>query len=350
MVSLSDLFFGNSLEIWIYAILVFLCVLLFLRFFKFILVKWLASLAKKTKNHLDDLIVDVIQSIGWPVYIIFALYLGMNRLTVPDISGDILKYIVLVLTIFYATKMVIAVVQWFSGEIVKKREAEAGGKIDPSMIRFLTNFVKAILWVVASLLFLQNIGIEVTSLIAGLGIGGIAIAFALQNVLGDIFASISIFFDKPFEVGDYIVIGADSGTVEHIGIRSTRIKALKGNELVVSNRELTSERINNYKKMEKRRASFSFGITYNTPTTKMEKIPGIITDIIKNVKHADLDRVHFKEFGDSSLNYEVVFYTNKGAYSVYMDTQQEINLAIKKVFEKEKIEFAFPTQTIYLEK
>ena len=185
---------------------------------------------------------------------------------------------------------------------------------------------------------------------AGLGIGGIAIAFALQNILSDIFASFSIYFDKPFKVDDFIIIGDDKGVVKKIGIKSTRIQTLQGEELVISNKELTESRVHNYKKMERRRIVFVFGVTYETPTEKVKKIPSIIKDIIEKTELADIDRVHFKEFADFSLNFEVVYYLKTSDYAEYMDTQQEINLAMKEHFEKEQIEFAYPTQTVFVHK
>ena len=214
----------------------------------------------------------------------------------------------------------------------------------------LKKVVKGVLWAIAIIIVLSNFGYNVSTLAAGLGIGGIAIAFAFQAILGDIFASFSIYFDKPFKIGDFILIGNDMGTVKHIGIKTTRIQTLQGQELIVSNKELTETRVHNYKKMERRRISFTFGVEYDTKLKKLEKILEIVKEIFKKIKIADLDRVHFKQFGDFSLNFEVVYYVNKPDYLEYMDTQQEINFALKERFEKESIEFAFPTQTIYVNK
>jgi small-conductance mechanosensitive channel len=200
------------------------------------------------------------------------------------------------------------------------------------------------------LLILSNIGVNITSLIAGLGIGGLAIAFALQRILEDFFSSFSIYFDKPFEEGDFIIVGSDMGVVKHIGLKTTRLQTLQGQELVISNKELTDSRVNNYKKMKKRRIVFTFGVEYSTPVAKMKKINKIVEAIFKKIEGADLDRVHFKEFGDFSLNYEIVYYVKTGDYLEYMNIQQEINLTLKQQFEKENIEFAFPSQTIYMKK
>jgi small-conductance mechanosensitive channel len=186
-----------------------------------------------------------------------------------------------------------------------------------------------------------------------MGVAGIAIAFALQNVLSDAFSAFSIYFDKPFEIGDYIVVGEYSGTVKKIGMKSTRVQLLQGEELVLANSVLTTTNVRNYKKMKKRRINFSFGVTYDTPTKKLKKIPDIIKDIInpEKLKYVyKLDRAHFTEFGDYSLKFDVVFYMDNKDYAIYRDTQQAINFAIREAFEKEGIEMAFPTQTIFLNK
>jgi len=244
---------------------------------------------------------------------------------------------------------IINVAEHLAKKEIKKR-TEGDKRQDTSMIKVLVLIIKIVIWTIALLMILANFGIQITPLIASLGVGGIAIALALQSVLGDLFSAFAIYLDKPFQEEDFIIIGNDMGIVEHVGIKTTRIRTLQGQELVVSNSELTSTRINNYKKMRKRRIVFSFGVTYDTPTIKLKKIPGIVEKIIKSVKGADLDRAHFKEFGDSSLNYEVVYFVDNGDYNKYMDIQQDINLKIKEGFEKEKIEFAFPTQTIHVEK
>ena len=177
-----------------------------------------------------------------------------------------------------------------------------------------------------------------------------AIALAVQNILGDMFSSFSIYFDRPFEVGDFIIVGDHMGVVKKIGLKTTRIQALQGEEIVISNAELTSTRIRNFKKMQKRRIVFTVGVTYDTPKEKLEKIPSIVATIMAKVENADLDRVHFKEFADSSLNYEIVFYALTGDFGKYMDSRQAINLGLIEAFGKEGIEFAFPTQTVHLAK
>jgi len=191
-------------------------------------------------------------------------------------------------------------------------------------------------------------GIEVTSLIAGLGIGGVAIAFALQGILSDLFASFSIYFDKPFRIGDFITVGTDSGTVQKIGIKTTRIKTLQGEELVISNAELTTARVQNFKKMQERRGSLQFGVTYETASDKVKGINTTVEQIFESLKMGRLDRVHFTSFGDSALIFDVVFYSESAAYADFLDLQQAFNFALMDKFAKDGVEFAYPTQVVYL--
>jgi small-conductance mechanosensitive channel len=217
-------------------------------------------------------------------------------------------------------------------------------------IKLFGQIAKAMLWVLGLLLVLSNLGVDVTSLIAGLGVGGIAIAFALQGILGDLFASFSIFLDEPFKVGDYVQAGSESGTVQKVGIKTSRIKTLAGDELVVANTDIASARVHNYGKMEKRRISFDIGVTYEAGSKKLKKIPDLIQKEIEKTDKVEFGRCHFKQFGDFALVYEVVYIVQDSSYDVFMDAQQQINLGIYESFEKEGIEFAYPTQTLYVKK
>lgn len=206
-----------------------------------------------------------------------------------------------------------------------------------------------VLWSTGILLILTNLGFKVTTLVASLGLGGIAVAFALQNILADLFNSFAIYFDQPFKIGDFISIGSESGEIKKIGLKTTRIKTLRGEELVVANSNLMNQNIHNFKKMLERRISFNFGIEYATPSQKLAKIPKIVANIIQKIPQTRFARCHFTEFGDFSLNFEVVYFVLSQNYHIYRDTQQTINLEIKKEFEKAQIEMAFPTQKIFLE-
>jgi small-conductance mechanosensitive channel len=258
--------------------------------------------------------------------------------------------LLLVIVTFYAVLGLQKIIRFSTHQFLLKSQKE-DKEVDPATIELPSKIANAALWVIAIILVLANLGYDVSALLAGLGIGGIAIAFALQNVLGDIFASFSIYLDKPFEIGDFIIIGDDLGVVKKIGIKTTRIQALQGQEIVISNKELTNSRINNYKKMKKRRIAYKIGVTYDTPTSKLKKVPGIVKKIMdKHKKLVTFDRAHFKDMGDFNLIFEIVYYLASSDYAVYMDTQQALNLDLMDAFKKEKISFAFPTQTVYVGK
>ncbi|NCT55413.1 mechanosensitive ion channel family protein [bacterium] len=210
----------------------------------------------------------------------------------------------------------------------------------------MSKVLKGILWVFAFLIFLQNLGYNISTLLAGIGIGGVAIAFALQSILEDVFSYFSIYFDKPFVVGDFLDVGGQFGTVSYIGIKSTRLTTLQGEELVIPNQTLTSSNVHNYKKMKERRIQFSFGILYETPVEKVKKVLQIIKEIVDAEDNDRFDRAHFNNFGDSSLDFEVVYFMLTDDYKEYMNTQQSINLKMLQNFAKEKIEFAYPTRTV----
>jgi small-conductance mechanosensitive channel len=197
---------------------------------------------------------------------------------------------------------------------------------------------------------LDNLGFEISAVIAGLGIGGIAIALAAQAILGDLFSYFVIFFDRPFEIGDFIVIGDKKGNVEYIGIKTTRLRSLSGEQLVFSNTDLTNSRIQNFRRMERRRVVFKLGVVYETPGNQLAEIPVIVKEIIDEQPDVTFDRGHFASYGDFSLNFEFVYYVMSSDYNKYMDTQQAINLKIYQEFEKRGIVFAYPTQTLYLNK
>ena len=346
---LNTNFAGNLGMEYVMSLGVFIGLLIILKIFKVYILAFLKKLAKRTKSDTDNIIIQFIDKIHWPFFVFVSYYVAVQTLKIPEVLKKINKYIFLILVVFYVVRGINGIVDYIIRKQINKRH-KADKKESTSFILLLGKFTKAVFWFIALLLVLSNLGIDITSLVAGLGVGGIAIAFALKSILEDLFSAFTIYFDKPFQEGDFIVIGEDSGTVQHIGLKSTRVKTLKGEELIVSNTELTSTRVHNYKKMEKRRIVFGFGIEYSTSTVKLKKINKIIEDIFKKVKDADLSRVHFKEFADFSLNYEIVYQMKTKDYEKYMDTQEEINLKIKEQFEKAKISMAFPTQTIHLRK
>ncbi|KPJ54628.1 hypothetical protein AMJ47_03990 [Parcubacteria bacterium DG_72] len=347
---LNFVFLDNTVLQYLIALGVFVIGLIVLKIFKMVVLAKLKKIVDHTITEFDDLIINTVDSVGWPFYFFFSLFFALKFISVPEIISQVIYYIILIVGVYYIVMGVQNIIDYGFKKLLKKRQEADDKKFDPTVINLFQKISRIILWGIALLIFLQNLGYDITALIAGLGIGGIAIAFALQNILSDIFSSFTIYFDKPFEVGDFIIIGKDMGTVKSIGIKSTRIETLQGQELIVSNKELTETRVNNYKKMKKRRIVFNFGVVYETSTEKVKKILQIVKKIIDDIEITELDRVHFTKLGDSSLDFEVVYYINSSEYNDYMDTQQDINLKIKQEFEKEDIVFAYPTQTVFVNK
>lgn len=338
---------------YIQAVVIFFVTLIILKTFQLIILARLKKLAKSTSNDIDDAFVNVFSHIRPVFYFVVSMYIGLRFL---PLSQAVWK------PINIATALVVAesIIRAFSylmdllvHQYLLRRfgESTARDKLHTkAMIRMMRFFVVVTLWIVVLLLLAANAGINVSSMIASLGIGGIAIALAVQNVLTDIFSSFSILIDKPFEVGDYIEIGEDSGTVQKIGMKTTRLKTLRGEELVVSNKELTTIRIQNFKDLDRRREAMHIGVVYETSIEKLKKIPSIVSAIVQPIENVDFDRCHLKTLDASALTYEIVVFINTDKFEEYMDLKQNINLGLLEEFKKEGIAFAYPTTTVYSKK
>lgn len=313
---------------------------------KHVVISRLAHMADKTENDLDDALVSVLQTINPIVLGVASLAFAVQFTTLSDVVIKTISALFLIAVVYQVSVGVARVVDI----AVQKRQGKRIQAGQKAAITFLSTTVKWIIWALGALLVLSNLGVDITSLIAGLGIGGIAIALALQNILSDLFASFSIYFDKPFEVGDYIIAGEHSGTVEKIGIKTTRIRALQGEEIVISNAELTSARVQNFKKLQKRRIVVGLGVLYETKHTLLKEIPGLIEKAVGQVEGAEFNRAHLSSYGDFSINFELVYYVLSGDYTEYMNVNQDILLKIKEAFDKKGIEFAYPTQTLFVKK
>jgi len=346
-INFSYLFFGNTIEAYSIAFGVFVGLVVVFRFVQWGGLKHLEKLVQKTKTDIDDTFIEVVRSLKPAFYYVLALYFALKYLSFAVAVDRVINGIVSVVVVYQVVTALHILIDY-----TFQKKAQKEGKEAQKAYRFLSTFIKWTLWILAILVVISNLGINITSLVAGLGIGGIAIALALQNILSDLFSSFAIYFDKPFEVGDFITVGEHSGTVEKIGIKTTRLRALQGEEIVISNKELTSARIQNLKKMKERRAVFTFGVIYETPLEKVKVIPEIVREIFKELeeKKPRLDRVHFKTLAQSSLDFEVVYYVPTREYIDYITIQQELNLKLMERFKKEKIEFAYPTQMVYMAK
>ncbi|MCA9362829.1 mechanosensitive ion channel family protein [Candidatus Kaiserbacteria bacterium] len=342
-------FFGQTdVRMVVAAIMVFFCVTITFWVIRQVVLVQLKRLAKKTSVKFDDVLIEMVEHVRAWVYTLVALYIALQFFSIPTILDKILTGLFFFALVWQFIESFTILLQYFTTNYLEKDE-DGDGQIDPNSAN-ISNLVsliaKIVLWSLGLLFVLSNMGIEVTSLLAGLGIGGLAIAFALQGVLSDLFASFSIYFDKPFRIGDFIVIGADSGTVEKIGIKTTRIRTLQGEELVISNAELTTARVQNFKKMKERRVVTKFGITYETSQHLVQEVPGIVSRIFEALDGGRLDRVHFTSFGDSALIFEVVYYVESSDYTEYLNIQQKFNFDLMDKFAELGIDFAYPTQTL----
>ncbi|MBI2133907.1 mechanosensitive ion channel family protein [Candidatus Woesearchaeota archaeon] len=344
---LASTYYGNTGDKIAYFFALVLGVTVILKVFKLYFLSHLKRLAKKSKTKLDDAIVEFIDEIDWRIMLLVALIFSSRILVLQEWVSKWLWYFLLALLSYLIVKFVSKIIDHLIKDEIDKR-LEADNADDTTAISVLGSILKVCLWAIALLFILSNLGVNITSLIAGIGIGGIAIAFALQKILEDLFSSFTIYFDKPFKKGDFIIVGTDMGTVKHIGIKTTRIQTLEGQELIISNRELTTARVNNYKKMEERRVLFSIGVVYDSTVAKLKEAKEIISEVVRGIESVRLDRVNFKKFNDYSLDFEIVYYLNTNDYNKYMEVQEKINWAIKDLFDRAGIEFAFPTRTLHL--
>jgi small-conductance mechanosensitive channel len=344
---LNNIIWGNTVKDWLIVIAIIASAVVTLRLLQSFIINRITKLTAKTKTTIDDFIVATVQKSVMPLLYVLAFYSGLQYLELPSKAASIAHAAVMVVITFFAIRIITGFVGYMFRQALQKREANQQREKQSKGILII---LQVIVWSTGFLFLIDNLGYDITTLVAGLGIGGIAVALAAQTILGDLFSYLVIFFDKPFEIGDFIIIDDKMGTIEYIGIKTTRIRTLGGEQLICSNTDLTNSRVHNYKRMEKRRVVFSFGVVYQTTASKIKNIPSIIKEIIQRDPENTFDRAHFASYGDFSLNFEVVYYVMSPDYNIYMDRQQEINLSIFEAFEKENIEFAYPTQTIVFNK
>jgi small-conductance mechanosensitive channel len=316
-----------------------------LRVLKFVVVKRVAAWARKAGVPVGDALVNNISRPLLPLLYLGTVYLALGWLTIEAGAARVVEIVAKVLLTFLGGRFVIAVLinaikyYWVNA-------AEDGAR--ERTFKALSPIIKIAVWAGAVVFLLDNLGFKVTTVVAGLGIGGVAVALAGQAILKDLFSYFAILFDRPFEIGDFIAVGDKMGTVERVGLKTTRLTSLSGEQLIFSNADLTDSPVQNYKRMERRRVAFRLRVSHQTSAEKLEAIPGIIKGIVDGVDGVVFDRAHFASYGEYSLDYEIVFYVLTNDYGVYMDIQQRINLAIFREFGKRGIEFAFPRQTVRL--
>lgn len=343
---LQQQFFGSPLLSWIHALSAFLFSAVILQMLLRFIAGRLAVFAARTNTRLDDAFVQIIRQTKWWLLAAVGFYAASRFIETSVWLKDWIEGIATV-------ALFIQLGIWLSGVITAWIETSCQRRLadSPAAATGLVAIgivARLVSWSIVVLPVLDNLGVDVTALVASLGVGGVAVALAVQNILGDLFASFSIVFDKPFVVGDFLKIDKHLGSVERVGLKTTRLRSLTGEQLVISNSDLLGSRIQNFGKMKERRVAFNIGVTYETSRKQLECIPPMIEAIIKNQRNTRFDRAHFKAYGDFSLEFEIVYYVSTPDYNVYMDIQQSINLEIHEQFEKQRIEFAYPTQTVFM--
>lgn len=344
---LDQVVFYNSVRAWAIAILVAIGAFVALLLVRALLLGRLSAIAKRTTTELDDILVDIVARTR-PYFLAAAAAVFASRFLVlppttdPYVTGAFSIVLLLQCGMWGAT----AVDLWINQRL--NRRVTGVDVASATTIRALGIGLKVLLWVIIFITALDKFGVNVTTLVTGLGIGGVAIALAVQNVLGDLFAALSIVLDKPFDVGDAIAVDQMSGTVERIGLKTTRVRSLSGEQIVISNSDLLKSRIRNYKRQVERRVAFTTDVTYDTAPETMSRIPAMIREVVAAQQPVRFDRCHFTQYTDSALRIETVYYVLDPDYTRFLDIQQTINLELLRRFNDEQIEFAFPTRTVVL--
>ncbi len=338
---------GNDVSTWLTAAGIFLAVVVVVKLFMRVFLGQMARLARRTDTSVDDYVVANFGKSVSPILYLAGLWFALNGLSMAPRWHRIVTGGLTILATFFVVRFLARLVTHALRERwMKQGDTEARTKGLAGLIAI----INAGIWVLGLVFVIDNLGFQVSALVAGLGIGGIAVALAAQTILGDLFSYVSIFFDRPFEIGDFIQVDDVLGEVEYIGLKTTRLRSLGGEQIVIANSDLTNSRVRNYKRMAQRRIVFRIGVVYETDYEQLQEIPGILREIINAVDKTRFDRAHFASYGDFSLNFEVVYYVLSSDYTEYMNIQQAINLALFAEFEKRGLAFAYPTQKVYVDR
>ncbi|MEG8947914.1 mechanosensitive ion channel family protein [Rosettibacter firmus] len=339
-------YYDNTIKEYLTAVLILILTFLIIHFIKKILLKRIKIKIESSGFNKYNYIEKSVNRLLIPAIYLGAIYLVLEYLSFGKQADRIISIVSLIILTYFIIRFTIALIKFLLDRYFQKqRGVEELQRIQP-----LYGIINLIVWIIGLIFLLDNLGFHVTTIVTGLGITGIAVALAAQALLGDLFSYFVIFFDKPFEVGDFISFDGKMGNIEKIGIKTTKIKSINGEQLIVANSKLTSAIVHNFKRLEKRRVVLKLGVTYQTPFEKLKSIPEMIKEIIIKNDLVQFDRGHFAGYGDFSLNFEFVYFILSPDYLTYMDIQQKINYDIFEKFEKEKIEFAYPTQTIFINK
>jgi len=343
---LSKEFLGNQISDWIIALGATLGFYLVVKIIKTVLVNRMKAIATRTKNKIDDIILEVVSQTQELLIVLAGIYVGTHFLTVSDKILSIIEKIFIIV-------IALQVGYWLGGFInhlvILREKKESGNKEEQTALHAFGLFGKIVIWTVVALVTIQNVsGIKMDVLITSLGVGGIAAGLALQNILKDLFASLSIFLDKPFLVGDYIAVGDTGGTIENIGLKSTRLRTLQGEELVFSNSDLLESRIHNYRSMQRRMVDITIGVSPNTPYQTLQSLPALFKDIIEKQPDVTFDRANLSDLGNYTFNFEIIYHIESADFDLYVQRREAIYLEIIQRLQEKNVDMPYPTQTVLL--
>ena len=342
---LDQVIWGNRVASYLLAIAILLGGILLTTLIRTVVIGRLKRWARHSATDLDDRLLRILERPFTYLLYLGSFYVSITNLNLHSILQESITFLCIIMATLLVVQLTGSLVEYGMRVYWVTRRNDATLE---NSLNALIPAIKVTVWAIGLVFLLDNLGFDISAVVASLGIGGVAVALASQGILADLFSYFSILFDRPFEIGDFLIVEDLVGTVEHVGIKTTRIRSLSGEELVVSNTNLTNSRIQNFRRMQRRRIVFNLGVTYNTDQKKMAAIPEMLQSIIEGTDGVTFDRAHFNSFGNFSLDYEVVYYVEDSDYTVYMNIQQAINLAIKAEFEEQGIEFAYPTQQLYL--
>ena len=341
------LFLNNTPAEWLIALAVATAIVVVLALAKRYAVRFLERFAAQTSTKFDDAVLCAARVTRPFIMVVLGLYFGSQYLELPRKIELGLEKALIVALVLQGGLWIWALVKfWLERARARALAENPAAATGLAAVGFI---VRVLVWAIVLLMVLDNLGVNVTAMVAGLGIGGIAVALAVQNILGDLFASLSIVIDKPFVIGDFIVVDKEAGTVEYVGLKTTRIRSLSGEQVVISNGDLLKTRIHNFKLMRERRVVFTIGVRYETPVETLEKIPATVRAIVEARPKVRFERAHLKGFGNSSLDYEVVYWMLEPDFNLYMDVQQTINLELLRAFSGMGVDIAYPTHSIIVE-
>jgi small-conductance mechanosensitive channel len=340
MQSLLDrVYFNNTVQDYLISLTIIIVGTIVLRVIKNILLKKLEMLASRTPTKIDDVIVKSLERFGVAAVQFAIIYWGITYLELSPKAWRVFHVATSIVVTYFILRLLSTIILMLLQNRIRSQD---DGETKIKQLGGLMLIINIVIWILGIVFLLDNLQYDVTTIITGLGIGGIAIALAAQNILGDLFNYFVIFFDRPFEAGDFIVVDDKMGTVEYVGIKTTRIRSLGGEQIIIGNSNLTGSRIHNFKRMINRRVVFTLNVDYRTASEKLKLIPVMIKEIVEKQKPVLFDRCHFASYGEWSLRFETVYSVLSPDYNVFMDIQQAINLEVKDTFEQQGINFVTP--------